>query len=171
MRECLIKKLSHSGIRKKKIVLLLAPHFNHFTRVTLYPYWILHCHALVEKLQYEFQESWAAVFVWTLSFVGTTWAPQQPPSPPWGLTATSTTHPALPSGPQALEPHKGGRTREKKEPVALGRDYIPVRFFSPLGRPPLNPPLPWLESEQAKAGWPRKKGPYMCDEVLRCCIR
>lgn len=88
-----------------------------------------------------------------------------------GLTATSTAHPLLPSGPPALEPHKGALTREKKEPVPLGRDYIPVRFFSPLGRPPLNPPLPWLESEQGKAGWVQKKAPYMCDEVLHCCMK
>lgn len=70
-----------------------------------------------------------------------------------GRTATSTAYPWLPSGPQALEPHKGALTREKKEPVPLGRDYILVRFFSPLGQPPLNPPFPWLESEQGKAGW------------------
>lgn len=88
-----------------------------------------------------------------------------------GLTATSTAHPLLPSGPPALEPHKGALTREKKEPVPLGRDYIPVRFFSPLGWPPLNPPLPWLESEQGKAGWVQKKAPYMCDEVLHCCMK
>lgn len=78
-----------------------------------------------------------------------------------GLTATSTAHPLLPSGPQALEPHKGALTREKKEPVPLGRDYILVRFFSPLGWPPLNPPLPWLESEQGKAGWIEKRSTHV----------
>lgn len=59
-----------------------------------------------------------------------------------GLAATTIAYPPLPSGPQALQFHKGALTREKKEPVPLGRDYIPIRFFSPLGQPPLNPPLP-----------------------------
>lgn len=87
-----------------------------------------------------------------------------------GLAAASTAHLPFPSGPRALEIHKGALTREKKEPVPLGRDYILVRFFSPLGQPPLNPPLPWLESEQGKAGWTEKKGTHMSNEVLHCCI-
>lgn len=51
-------------------------------------------------------------------------------------------------------------TREKKEPEALGRDYILVKFFSPLHRPPLNPPLPCSESEQARTQCIKREGPH-----------
>lgn len=101
------------------------------------------------------------------------WPPHPHPHPHHispGLAATTIAYPPLPSGPQALQLHKGALTREKKEPVPLGRDYIPIRFFSPLGQPPLNPPLPWLESEQGKAGWVEKKVPHMSDEVLHSCM-
>lgn len=96
------------------------------------------------------------------------WLPH--PRLSWGLAATTIAYPPLCPGPQALELHKGALTREKKEPVPLGRDYIPIRFFSPLGQPPLNPPLPWLESEHGKAGWIQKKGPDMSVEVLHSCM-
>lgn len=73
---------------------------------------------------------------------------------------------SIPFRPWALEIHKDLNKRGAK---LHGQDYILVRFFSPLGQPPLNPPLPWLESEQGKAGWTEKKGTHMSNEVLHCC--